>query len=171
MPPLLLLFSSIDKVYCNITRRKKEWNKWLSDKLKLVNKVISYRVNGYWLHLCVFWKNTLFCRIWFCWELSYHYVILYKIIRNIHVTYYHLWKWFLKYPVSSGFHFENTMNYLIFNLDKTTWHYLFLYITSFSTGWIPKICQTLESWVVYCCFNCYWWPLIVAISSRSRCIQ
>ena len=57
MPPhLLLLFSSIDKVYCNITRRKKEWNKWLSDKLKLVNKVISYRVNGYWLHLCMFWK-------------------------------------------------------------------------------------------------------------------
>ena len=53
---LLLLFSSIDKVYCNLTRRKKEWNKWLSNKLKLVNKVISYRVNGYWLHLCMFWK-------------------------------------------------------------------------------------------------------------------
>ena len=107
---LLLLFSSIDKVYCNITRRKKEWNKWLSDKLKLVNKVISYRVNGYWLHLCVFWKNTLFCRIWSCWELSYHYVMLYYesetfIFSNINSK---TIVFEILDHASSGFNFENT---------------------------------------------------------------
>ena len=108
MPPLLLLlFSPIDKVYCNITRRKKEWNKWLSDKLKLVNKVISYRVNGYWLHLCVFWKNTLFCRIWSCWELSYHYVMSCSTMNKKSLFY--LISILKKmFHASSGFNFENT---------------------------------------------------------------
>ena len=118
MPPLLLLFSSIDKVYCNITRRKKEWNKWLSDKLKLVNKVISYRVNGYWLHLCMFWKyfilqdlillrivvsaypsvtwlKTILVILWHCPKLDFlkYYMLMsyfrFTLQSNIQITMYH----------------------------------------------------------------------------------